>query len=45
MNNKCINTNLQHQVREYLEYFWQESNESDHDAEQLILSQLTGNLK
>ncbi|KAL4480340.1 hypothetical protein ABPG74_020856 [Tetrahymena malaccensis] len=45
MSKKNINSKLQYQAREYLEYYWRESAEADQEQEQNIISQLSESLR
>ncbi|KAL4478758.1 hypothetical protein ABPG73_001973 [Tetrahymena malaccensis] len=45
MKKKNISHELQYQVRDYLEYFWNESKYQDIEAEKKIINQLSNNLK
>ncbi|KAL4505999.1 hypothetical protein ABPG72_013760 [Tetrahymena utriculariae] len=45
MSKKNINSKLQYQAREYLEYYWRESAETDQEQEQNIISQLSESLR
>ncbi|EAR84198.2 cyclic nucleotide-binding domain protein (macronuclear) [Tetrahymena thermophila SB210] len=45
MREKNIQRNLQSEVREYLEYYWKEWNETQIEKEQQIISQLSDHLR
>ena len=45
MHNKKIKSNLQYQVREYLEYYWKESSMHNTQEEENIINLLSSSLK
>lgn len=45
MSNKNVGKQMQFAIREYLDYYWREASERDHEGEQKIISQLSDQLK
>ncbi|KAL4480342.1 hypothetical protein ABPG74_020858 [Tetrahymena malaccensis] len=45
MSTKNINTKLQYQIREYLDYYWREQAETDYEEKQMIIDQLSDSLR
>ena len=45
MSKKSIDQDLQLQIRKYLEYYWQETNEEQEDCEEKIINQLSDSLR
>ena len=45
MQKKNVSKNLQYQIREYLEYYWEETAELNEEMEDKIINQLSNSLR